>query len=343
MKEVMELITRKQQEFAQLPFFQFLRDSSIDPRQRLAFTPIFAPFVMGFGELNSAVLREEPTEDPIQVIINQHSREDDSHWIWFLEDMKKLGFDASMSLSEALKFLWGKETQASRHMIYELYRYTYQASPIQKLIVIEAVEATADIFLDATAQAARELQRLTNREYRYFGDLHFAIDSGHSLYLTETKQQIESLQFTEAAQQEAFEWVERVFQIFTDYFSVIQAYAETAAIAPLKQPTSGITPYTRNSKLPQRQTIPSGSVPTGEKSTPVQSGKRLGGYLVDAGLLTSEQLKIALREQEKTDRRLGEVISDQGWVNQQTIEYLMEKVVLPDREASAETVLSLVS
>lgn len=343
MKEVLELISRKQQEFAQLPLFQFLRDSTIDPKQRLAFAPIFAPFVMGFGELNSLVFREEPTEDPIQAIINQHSREDDSHWIWFLEDLKKLGFDASMPFSNALKFLWSEKTQASRHMIYELYRYTYQASPIQKLVVIEAVEATADIFLGATAQAARELQGATNREYRYFGELHFAIDTGHSLHLSETEQQIENLHLTELERQAAFEWVEQVFQIFTHYFSVVLAYTETAAIASAKQPNTEIPPYTRSSKPPQWQAPSLVSIPKGEKSIPAQSGKRLGSYLVEAGLLTSEQLKVALQEQEKTDRRLGEVISHQGWVNQQTIEYLMEKVVLPDREAVLEMALSLAS
>lgn len=342
MKEVLEFIARKQQEFAKLPLFQFLQDSTIDPRQRLAFAPIFAPFVMGFGELNSLVFREEPTDHPIQAIINQHSREDDSHWIWFLEDLKKLGCDISMPLSHALKFLWSGETQASRHMIYELYRYTYQASPIQKLVVIEAVEATADIFLGATAQAARELQGLTNREFRYFGELHFAIDTGHSLHLSETEQQIENLQLTEADQQEAFEYVERVFQIFTDYFNEILAYAKTATISSLTH-TGTITAHTRTSKPPQRQTISFVSAHKGEKNTSTHTGKRLGGYLVEAGLLTSEQLDVALQEQEKTDRRLGEVISHQGWVNQQTIEYLMEKVILPDREAVVETVLSLAS
>jgi len=56
--------------------------------------------------------------------------------------------------------------------------------------------------------------------------------------------------------------------------------------------------------------------------------------LVEAGLLTSAQLEVALVEQEKTAKRLGEVVSTQGWVNQQTIEYLMEKVIMREREQS---------
>ncbi len=118
MKEILKLIVEKQQVFAQLPLFKFLCDSNVDPRERLAFAPCFAPFVMGFGELNRAVFREE-SNDPIQLMINQHSREDDSHWIWFLEDLQKLSFDLSMNFSDALKFLWSDETYVSRHMIYE--------------------------------------------------------------------------------------------------------------------------------------------------------------------------------------------------------------------------------
>jgi hypothetical protein len=54
-------------------------------------------------------------------------------------------------------------------------------------------------------------------------------------------------------------------------------------------------------------------------------------------------LELALDEQKTTDKRLGEVVSNQGWVNQQTIEYLMEKVVLPERESVLERSFSLAS
>jgi hypothetical protein len=344
MKEVLELIASKRQSFAQLPLFKFLQDSTIDAGQRLAFAPIFAPFVMGFGELNSAVFREEPTDHPIQSIINQHSREDDSHWIWFLEDLNALGFDAPMSLSDALRFLWSDETYASRHVIYELYRYTYQASPIQKLVVVEAIEATADIFLEATAQAARDLQGSTKKEYRYFGELHFAVDSSHSLHLLETAHLVENLPLTDDTKQEAIEFVEKVFQIFTDYFSTIFAYAKNHEIVLTEElhcneslePAGHVrmTGGSRSSKQRQPHSVPVAQ--TVAQGAALGLGKRLGSHLIEAGLLTSEQLETALNEQERNNRRLGEVVSSLGWVNQETVEYLMQKVVLPDRETVVE-------
>ena len=62
--------------------------------------------------------------------------------------------------------------------------------------------------------------------------------------------------------------------------------------------------------------------------------KPLGIYLVEAGLLTPNQVDTALKEQQATSIRLGKVLSSRGWVNQQTIEYMMEKVILPEKKSA---------
>ncbi|MBD2460439.1 hypothetical protein H6G89_05220 [Oscillatoria sp. FACHB-1407] len=67
--------------------------------------------------------------------------------------------------------------------------------------------------------------------------------------------------------------------------------------------------------------------------------KRLGSYLVEAGLLTTAQLDVALNDQKMTEQmtgtrmQLGEIIAARGWVKEQTIEFLMQKVVIPERRA----------
>jgi hypothetical protein len=61
--------------------------------------------------------------------------------------------------------------------------------------------------------------------------------------------------------------------------------------------------------------------------------KRLGGYLVEAGLLTTAQIDVALNDQKLTGMRFGEILAARGWVKQQTIEYLMHKVVMPEQQA----------
>ncbi len=60
--------------------------------------------------------------------------------------------------------------------------------------------------------------------------------------------------------------------------------------------------------------------------------KPLGSYLVEANLVTQEQIDRGLVEQQANGMLLGEILVQHGWIKQQTIDYLMVKVVLPDRE-----------
>jgi hypothetical protein len=63
----------------------------------------------------------------------------------------------------------------------------------------------------------------------------------------------------------------------------------------------------------------------------LSESKRLGDYLVEAGLLTDAQIEVALADQVTTSLRFGDVLIRRGWVKEETIEYLMKKVVLPER------------
>ena len=60
--------------------------------------------------------------------------------------------------------------------------------------------------------------------------------------------------------------------------------------------------------------------------------KRLGGYLIDAGLLTDSQVEVALNDQKATGMRFGDIIVERGWVKRRTIEYLAQKVINMERE-----------
>ena len=61
--------------------------------------------------------------------------------------------------------------------------------------------------------------------------------------------------------------------------------------------------------------------------------KRLGSYLVDAGLINRGQIEVALNDQKATGMKFGEVLVTRGWIKQQTVEYFMDKIVLPERNA----------
>jgi hypothetical protein len=227
MKSILALIEEKQKVYAQLPFFQFMRDQTISPRKRLAFAPCAAPFIMSFADLNKYALRQEPTKDKIQLILNQHTYEDDFHWQWFLEDMQKLGFNCSLEFNESLKLLWSDKTKNSRLLAYQLYEYIAQSEPIEKLIILEAIEATADIFLFLTRKITNELRLDTNQEYRYFGDCHVEQETSHNANSTDVNEFINNMYLSEASQLKGFELVDKVFTAFTQWTYELLAYAQS--------------------------------------------------------------------------------------------------------------------
>jgi len=66
--------------------------------------------------------------------------------------------------------------------------------------------------------------------------------------------------------------------------------------------------------------------------------KRIGGYLMDAGLLSPAQVEVVLADQEITGMRFGEILVSRGWLKAQTIEFLFENVILPHRNLAKQTV-----
>ncbi len=227
MKEVLALIEKRKQEFAQLPFFKYLQDTSIDPEQRLVWIPCAAPFIMSFAELNKSVFRDEPTEDPIQAIINNHTYEDDHHFYWFLEDFKKLGFDCSIQFTDALKFIWSEDTSTTRWIIHNIFRYSLEANPIQKLVIIEVLEAGGNVVFSISSELVEEIVGLTGGEYRYFGDFHLALETGHTTGLNGVNKFVENIYLTEMQRQQAFDLVEKIFELITILVNGFMEYNQT--------------------------------------------------------------------------------------------------------------------
>jgi hypothetical protein len=60
--------------------------------------------------------------------------------------------------------------------------------------------------------------------------------------------------------------------------------------------------------------------------------RRMGGYLVDAGLLTKAQVDVTLCDQQATGMRFGDIIVERGWIARKTIEYISDKIIELERE-----------
>jgi hypothetical protein len=60
--------------------------------------------------------------------------------------------------------------------------------------------------------------------------------------------------------------------------------------------------------------------------------KRLGTYLIEAHLVTAAHVEVALRDQERTGYRLGDILVLRGWVRRELIEWIVEHKLLPERQ-----------
>lgn len=66
--------------------------------------------------------------------------------------------------------------------------------------------------------------------------------------------------------------------------------------------------------------------------------KRIGGYLIEAGLLSPAQVEVVLSDQELTGMRFGEILVSRGWLKSKTIEFLFQNVILPHRTLAKKAV-----
>lgn len=227
MKNTLSLISEKQQAFSKLPLFGFMEDKTIEPVKRLAFAPCAAPFIMSFTDLCKYVLRKEPTSDKVQEILNLHTYEDDFHWQWYIADLEKLGFNYSQQFNDSLTFLWGDETKASRLLAHELYRLIVQSNAVEKLMILEAMEAAADVFLAQTGKITKELQSVTDLEYEYFGSGHGNAEQNHNTRSFDTRKFIRDIRISTEAEQKIAKLVDEVFQLFTPWTYQLLNFAQS--------------------------------------------------------------------------------------------------------------------
>ena len=222
MKTTLQHILRLKRDYARLPFFEFLRDESRTPRERLAFFPCMASFILSFGDLNRHVLRMEPSSDPHQRMVNDHTYEDDHHWPWYLEDFVKLGHDSPRPPSELMRALYSDATTANRLLAMRLAHLIWGAEPLLRLAIIEAIEETGNVLFALTTKIAIAYQRETGTELRYCGEFHFQLESGHAM--NNDHAELAGMTLDDTQRRRAIECADQVFAWFEDWTHELHRY-----------------------------------------------------------------------------------------------------------------------
>ncbi len=225
MQRVMQRIDERSARLAEGPLFAFLGDTRIDPRRRLSFAPSVAHFVMTFADLYALVLPEEPAGDEYQRLVNAHTREDESHWRWFLADLAKLDSDPAWPLSQALRFLWSEGTRQTRLLSYHMCRLGFRADSLRKLVLVHCIEAAGKVTVSRVAAVGAEFTKLTDQKLLYFGEHHSRTESAHTLENEDIHRSIVDISLSPERAAELSSMVDESFDLFEAFTREMLAFA----------------------------------------------------------------------------------------------------------------------
>jgi hypothetical protein len=230
MRTVMREIFQAKKRYSSLPLFEFMRDESLSPRERVAFFPCMAPFILAFGDLNKYVMRDEASLDPHQQLVNAHTYEDDHHWPWYLEDMEALGYDRLLTTSQVLRSQYGDDMKVNRMLMTRLAHLLYDATPVQRLAIIEAIEETGNVLFALTADLASRIELVEGITLRYLGHFHFNLETGHAMSGADHRE-LAAIELDEAQRARTLEQVQRVYKYFEEWTEELLTYARENAVA----------------------------------------------------------------------------------------------------------------
>lgn len=217
MRRVFEHIERRAAEFADEPLFRYLRDGNVDPAARLDFVPWTAHFVMTFADLYHFFLRVEHPKDEYDELVNVHLAEEGSHWKWYLADLTNAGMDPTMQFTEALRFIWSEETLRTRKLAYEICRMSHGVSSLQRLVMVQAIEATGRVALEAAVPVGVELGSRSRRPVVYFGQHHLDTERQHTLEEDDVQRRLTDARLEVEVRSELFRIVDEVFHHFRGF------------------------------------------------------------------------------------------------------------------------------
>lgn len=139
-------------------------------------------FVLGFRDVLSYLKRPRP-ESVWDHMINIHCEEDANHWMWFIEDLQKIGVSETAwgtDFSKLLYMMWSQEGEKSRDMIYTLIHYVKESrDPFINLALVETLEAAFAVFISALMPQIEK--NGWQNELRYFGSRHHEDESNHAM------------------------------------------------------------------------------------------------------------------------------------------------------------------
>jgi hypothetical protein len=181
---------------------------------------------MAFSDLNKYTLYVDNPGDELQLLINHHSEEDAGHYKMYLKDLKTLGYDRSLSYSDALQFLWADERRNNRRTCYVLTSLISNATTRQRIAIVEAVEAAGAAAFEVFADLAAAYRSATGKNLLFFGRVHKDLETGHAMGTSDIESRLASIALDDRQLTEAIANVDQVFDVFAAMMQELLAYVE---------------------------------------------------------------------------------------------------------------------
>jgi hypothetical protein len=225
MKRILDYIDKKNNEFGACHIFSWLSDNSISANDKLCFAPYMAHFVFSFMDINRFILRDLESTDELQKLINIHTDEDSHHWPWYIKDLKSMQFEKKQNFTDSLYFVWGDHSIKSRMITYEMIGLIKQASIKEKVILVEVIEKTGNIFLSHTATICNQTDTLNKN--LYFGQHHLNCETGHHMGTKNIEELLAGIVLDEQELVSGIQLVDRTYSLYHDFVDEMYAFAKS--------------------------------------------------------------------------------------------------------------------
>lgn len=176
------------------PLFAVLEDAGVDPDIKLRTLVRHAGiFAFNFKLLNNEVMsytEEEARQDRMKATINRHCKEDGNHWPFWCHDNEALGGNTSVKFNDALKWVFGSETEVSRTDVPNVAKWIgkHGDSPFARYVLISIVELHGDLIFGHTLPLVHQWEKTTGKRLDYFGDKHRERETGTLMHQGEDDQ-----------------------------------------------------------------------------------------------------------------------------------------------------------
>jgi hypothetical protein len=206
MGHVQKVIAERRRALSNLGFLRALDGpGAIDDVRRLV--PRMAFFVMCFQDVLR--LAHSRSIDPqISALAKAHALEDKGHDRWYLEDVRRLGAECSLS------WLFSDEHALTRDVAYDQIADVISAKhDCTRLAVALSLEAIGAEFFERTI---RFLERIGQAEgLEYFARRHQTIEQEHAVFEERGRRELESIPIPDASMAEVLAAVHRTFDGMT--------------------------------------------------------------------------------------------------------------------------------